>query len=242
MNNSYSPGKNFIGGYTDHDGTIEFYSRIKSILLSTHTVVDIGAGRGAWQFDECLARRHARDIKGQVHQFIGVDVDPVVLSNGMTHYNIVYDGISIPLPSQSVDCIISDYVLEHLESPLTFAAEVQRLLRPGGYFCARTPHLLHHAVLASRFFNLFNVSDIVFGAQPEREPKDVFPAYYRMNTIRSVRSAFADFANYSYVYRCDPAYFFGSEFIYKILQNSFHFAPSVLTGNLFVFLQKAANK
>jgi hypothetical protein len=78
MLQSFDPAASMLNGYLPLDGTIEFYGRINSILKSTDTVLDWGAGRGGWYFeDKCETRRLLRDIKPKVQRFIGADVDPI---------------------------------------------------------------------------------------------------------------------------------------------------------------------
>ena len=48
----FIPGENLLGGYHELDGTIEFYGRINAILKSSDSVLDLGAGRGSWHFED----------------------------------------------------------------------------------------------------------------------------------------------------------------------------------------------
>ena len=146
----YRPADEFIGGYTPNDGTIEFYARIKALICPEHKILDLGAGRAEWfEDDQCEYRRNIRLIKGHVSEVIAADVDEAVLYNRTSDRNLVFDK-TIPLPDQSIDVIIADYVLEHVVDPEGFAAEVRRLLKPGGIFCARTPHKFHYVSIGAR--------------------------------------------------------------------------------------------
>src|SRR5215831_18958801 len=109
----FDPNARYLGGYHPLDGTLEFFGRLHSVLRPTDTVIDVGAGRGAWYFeDRCSARRAVRDIKPHVKAYIGVDIDPVVMTNPTTTENIVMDA-TMPLPALSADVVLADYVLEH---------------------------------------------------------------------------------------------------------------------------------
>src|SRR6476646_3406805 len=82
MSAYFNPEFRMAGEYLPLDGTIEFYGRVNAIVKPTDVVVDLGAGRGAWYFeDTCETRRRVRDVRARVGKVIGVDVDPVVLSN-----------------------------------------------------------------------------------------------------------------------------------------------------------------
>ena len=199
-----SPGKYFLGGFTSNDWTIEFYERVKAFTRKEHTVLDLGAGRGAWIEDDiCEYRREIQTLKGYVREVIAADIDEAVMKNQSSDRNIVMGG-GVPLPNASVDIIISDYVLENVQDPESFASEVQRLLKPSGVFCARTPHKYSYIALGARLVPNRRHSDVLKNLQPERRSQDVFPTAYKLNTISAYRSYFGEFQNFSYVFRADP--------------------------------------
>lgn len=235
----FNPEKDFIGGFTSNDGTIEFYNRVNALVNRDSIIVDLGAGRAAWfESDHCEYRRQLHSLKNKSQHLIGVDIDEAVLQNRSTHENLLLINGNIPVDDASVDLVIADYVLEHVDNPAKFASEVRRVLRVGGVFCARTPHLLNYISLAARAVP-DSAHGIVLGrAQPNRKPEDVFTTRYKMNTIRKVRNVFLEFDDYSYIYRTDPAYYFGSKVIYKILNIVHHVLPKFISGNIFVFLVK----
>ena len=49
---SFNPSKNMVGGFTDNDGTIDFYLRVNSLINKDSIVLDLGAGRAAWYEDD----------------------------------------------------------------------------------------------------------------------------------------------------------------------------------------------
>ena len=59
----YDPNAKKIGGYSENDGTIDFYSRINCLVNDDSIVLDFGAGRGAWAEDEILFRKNIRNLK-----------------------------------------------------------------------------------------------------------------------------------------------------------------------------------
>ena len=75
----FDPGKNLLGEYGPLDGTMEFYGRINAIIKNTDFVLDLGAGRGSWFFDDnCSYRRNIRNIKDKVKFLVGVDMDKAI--------------------------------------------------------------------------------------------------------------------------------------------------------------------
>jgi ubiquinone/menaquinone biosynthesis C-methylase UbiE len=54
---------------------------------------------------------------------------------------VTWDGTSIPLLDDSVDCAIATEVLEHSSQPATVLAETRRVLRPDGFLFLTVPFL-----------------------------------------------------------------------------------------------------
>jgi ubiquinone/menaquinone biosynthesis C-methylase UbiE len=241
MNKSamYDPDNDFLGGFTSSDGTIEFFARVNALLKPSFTVLDLGAGRGAWFYlDQCEYRKSLRTIKGRVREFICADVDEAVLANPTSDKNILIKDHRIPLEDASVDLILCDYVLEHVIDVNSFRDEISRVLKPNGCFCARTPHRLHYVSFCARIIRNSRHAKFLALVQPTRQPEDVFPTVYQLNSLRQIRRVFSGWANYSYLFSSEPRYFLGRRFVYRLLKFLHDYAPKALTGNLFIFLRK----
>lgn len=238
MSRKYKPEDQYLGGFTPNDGTIEFYGRIKAFARPEHTVLDLGAGRAAWfEDDPCEYRKEIQMLKGCVNEVIAADIDEVVLENRSSDRNILITE-KVPLPDSSVDIIVADYVLEHIQNSEEFVSEVRRILRPKGIFCARTPHKYNYVAIGARMVPNSKHSDYIKHLQPERKSKDVFPTAYKLNTLSSIEKNFKGFASFSYIFRTNPSYYFGKQYIYGALEILHKFSPSWFFGNLFVFLRK----
>ena len=68
------------------------------------------------------------------------DIDEAVLNNKSVDKALLLKDLKLDLPNNFFDLILADYVLEHVDNPESFKNEINRLLKPGGWFCARTPH------------------------------------------------------------------------------------------------------
>jgi SAM-dependent methyltransferase len=238
----YNPAENTIGGFLSNDGTIEFCNRINALLQPDFTVLDLGAGRGSWYTDECEYRKDLRRIKGKVKEYVCADIDEAVLSNPTSDKNLVICDNRVPLEDHSIDLILSDYVLEHVVDVESFKSEITRLLKPGGYFCARTPHAMHYVSVFARVIrNPMHVRVLRF-LQPRREARDVFPTAYKLNSLRRVRNEFPGWINYSYIHSSDPQYFFGSRTLYRLFRILHAVLPRSTTGNVFIFLKNGQKK
>lgn len=223
------------------DGTIEFFGRVQSLLRPTDIVIDLGAGRGAWYYnDKCAGRRRLRDIRSTASRVVALDVDPVVLTNPTATDNAVIVDGCFPVEDNFADAIVADYVLEHVIDTGQFIREIDRVLKPGGFFFARTPHKLQYISLIARCVANRNHADVLSRAQPTRRPEDVFPTAYKLNTLSAIRDLFEGYEDHSYLYASEPAYYFGKQSIYRLLAAAHRFLPSVFVSNIFVFLKKPA--
>jgi ubiquinone/menaquinone biosynthesis C-methylase UbiE len=235
----YDPADEMLGGFTSRDGTVEFYSRINAILQPGFTVLDLGAGRGAWHYTERSAYKRAlRQLRGKVLEYIGADVDDAVVGNPTTDKNLLIKGGALPVGDETVDVVICDWVLEHIVDVDSFKSEVNRVLRHGGYFCARTPHSFNYVSLAARLVKNSAHVKWLRWVQPKRKAQDAFPTAYQCNTVRAVARHFKGWQNFTYLYTAEPSYYFGRKFVFSVM-NAFHrFAPRALTGSLFIYLRK----
>ena len=235
----YDPADEMLGGFTSRDGTIEFYNRINALLQPGFKVLDLGAGRGAWHDGEKAGyKRKLRNLKGKVAEYIGADVDTAVLGNPTTDRNVLIKDGLLPLEDGEVDVVICDWVLEHIVDVAPFRREVDRVLKPGGLFCARTPHSFSYVSLAARAVR--NSSHVKFlrWVQPNRKAQDAFPTAYQCNTLRAVSRCFDGWKNYTYLYAAEPSYYFGSRPVFHFMNFMHRLLPRAMTGSLFIFLRK----
>jgi len=208
------------GGFTRIDGTVEFYGRVNALLRPNMTVVDLGAGRGQFLEDACTYRRNLQYLKGKVHKVIGIDVDLAVAENAaIDEYFVVAPGAPLPLEDRSIDLIVSDWVLEHVDNPISFSAEILRVLKPGGWFCARTPNKWGMVGIAARFIPNNRHVGFLRRLQPHRQEKDVFPVRYRLNTRSDVRRFFPAplWYNYTYCWNAEPTYHAERETLWRLM-------------------------
>lgn len=158
-------------------GRAEFFEMILA-HTSGGTCLEIGPG------PENTTSRWLASVFGRVD---GLDIDPDALRNPHLAAVYLYDGQSFPLPSATYDLAVADYVLEHVAHPERFLAEVARVLKAGGRFFFRTPHLWHYVSLAARVTPRWAQSRV--SAWLRRMPAGShpsYPTYHRMNTWRTI--------------------------------------------------------
>lgn len=232
--------ESFFGGFMPGDGTIDFYARIRTLVDENCRVLDLGAGRGSWfATDVCKTRRNLRLLKGKVAEVVGADVDEAVMQNRTVDRKVVFRiGQPLPFEDAAFDIVIADFVLEHVENPEEFASEIMRILRPGGCFCARTPHKFNYVSIAASLTRNTKHASVLKSVQPQRDEVDVFPTFYRLNTRGAIKQYFPDAIDRTFLFSTNPSYFFGKRFIHSALKKLHGVLPEVASGNLFVFLQK----
>jgi SAM-dependent methyltransferase len=230
-----------FGGFSDVDGTLRFYVRVRGLITpGESTVLDIGCGRGERFLSQPRIVRETCSFKGYARHVLGIDVDPAAATNPSLDAFSLIDGPRWPADDQSINLCVSDYVLEHVEHPDAFVAEVRRVLRPGGYFCFRTPNAWGYVPLVARMIPDSLHHKVLGKAQPHRAHQDVFPTYYRANSRRRLRRLLGDAGFESCIYstEAEPAYFGFSPIAYAAAYYVHHWLPSPLRSTLLGFARK----
>jgi SAM-dependent methyltransferase len=104
------------------DALVAQLPRFSGVLL------DVGCGKMPYR--GLLASAPAR-----VERYIGLDVEGGVHGKA----DMVFDGRTIPLADESVDCALATEVLEHCPEPGDLLREIRRVLKPGGFFFFTAP-------------------------------------------------------------------------------------------------------
>ena len=106
-------------------------------------ILDLGCGSGALL--ERLAGMGYRDLTG-------VDIKPPASEGCITYSQADLDCFRLDCPDGAFDLALAVEVIEHIENPGLFLAELARLLRPGGIGLFTTPNL--HSAQAKLLFGL----------------------------------------------------------------------------------------
>lgn len=181
--------------FSDHrltvDSAVVLFTMAQSLAADARVIVDVGCGRGAMVDPPAPSgERRMHDLRGQGRQFIGIDVDPAGAENPVIDEFRLIEGDRWPLEDGSVDLAVCDWVLEHIQHPQAFVAELHRVLRPGGAFLARTVSKRSPLSLGARLVPNRNHSKVVGRLQPGRPEQDVFPTVYGMNTVPDLTALF----------------------------------------------------
>src|SRR4030042_3691166 len=112
-----------------------FREKIKKIFLEKNTVIDIGGGlrispEKGNRYDK--NREWIRSYAEKVNYKI---LDPIPDYNP----DIIGDIHNLPFADNSIEAIICLAVLEHVETPIKATAEIQGVLKPGGFCLINVP-------------------------------------------------------------------------------------------------------
>lgn len=134
--------------------------------LDAHAdVLDIGCGSG---------NSYARAVARGARSYVGVDVSDAAVeaarASGLDA-RVIDDAAELPFEDGSFDVVLCVEVLEHLFSPDRAAAEIRRVLRPGGRLVASSPNVAYWRLRANLAFGLWNpLGDELSIEQPWRDP------------------------------------------------------------------------
>jgi ubiquinone/menaquinone biosynthesis C-methylase UbiE len=127
--------------------------------------LDVGCGSG---------NSYAHGIVSRGASWTGVDVSANAVDaarrSGLDA-RVIEDAAELPFPDASFDLVLCIEVLEHLFSPHKAAAEIRRVLKPGGRLVASTPNVAYWRLRANMLFGLWNpLGDELAIEQPWRDP------------------------------------------------------------------------
>ena len=219
------------------DGTTEFYQMVLERLRPEDRVLDLGCGFG----------RKETDVRSSARMVVGCDIGDDLKENRFVSEKALGSAYQLPFQTASFDAVLMDYVLEHIESPATCAAEIFRVLKPGGKLLFRTPNLFHYVALISHAtpFSFHRKAVRWIQKSPDINP---FATYYRVNTKKAVKRCFesAGFVadeirmvekEPSYLVFARPALLLGYGYE-RLVNMSDRFAQ--LRSNIFGFFRKPA--
>lgn len=96
------------------------------------TVLDVGCG--------FMPYREIVVSNPHVEKYIGMDLEASGLYSA-AEPSLKWNGETIPLPDESVDCVMATEFLEHYSEPEKILAEILRVIKPGGRFFATVPFI-----------------------------------------------------------------------------------------------------
>ncbi len=158
-------------GYEDRCDRLSLRAMLKG---ASGTLLDLGAGFG-----------RLADEYGAFDHVTLVDASPVMVSAARERIGpnprftiIEAEGASMPIPTGSIDVVVSVRLLLHIQEPGPVFAEIARVLRPGGRLILEFPNRGH---LVSRLRYLVRRQDWAPGAP---EPHEYLPGHFSHQPAR----------------------------------------------------------
>jgi SAM-dependent methyltransferase len=159
-------------------GTEVFHQICQSHYSGGGCILEIGAGP---------ANVTSAFLAG-IGNVTGLDVSAEVRNNPNLAEAYVYDGLTMPFPDRSFELCVSNYVLEHIVDPEHHFEEVSRILKPGGFYCFRTPNRWHYVAMVSSLLPHsmhVRLANRLRGL--DEDAHDPWPTVYRANTRASLQ-------------------------------------------------------
>jgi SAM-dependent methyltransferase len=164
--------------YPDY-GRDRFVELLSENIRSSDRVLEIGAGSG---------KNHQNhfNLRGKVARYVGVDLDPSVLTNPFLDESYCAGAESLPFESETFNIVFHNYVAEHFVSPLACNREIGRVLKKAGLLLFQTPSRYAYSSLVAsvtpHWFHGFYVRHFGSG----RSESEIFPTFYRLNDRKTI--------------------------------------------------------
>lgn len=231
------------GGFPRDHARVNFFKHVRALLPENAAILDFGAGRGKFAELDTESVRRITDIRKSASRFAAFDVDKAVLENIETndrHWAEIGD--RLPFEDESFDLIYSTWVLEHIDDAEFYVGEIERILKPGGWFCALTPNKYGAIAMGARFIPDSAHSRVLRFLVPKRKESDTFPTCYRMNTLSDIRRLFPGWRNGSYHFDGSIGYHANMLVLMRFWRVVQWVTPSFLSKLLMIFVQKPSSR
>jgi SAM-dependent methyltransferase len=177
----------FAGWFARPDARTIYRERLDRHLAGARRAVHLGAG----------ARHPSKVTSADLSrlELLAVDVSVSSLLRNAYPARVAAWGHRIPLRSETVDVIFSEYLMEHVADPAATLREAHRVLRPGGTLLWLAPNLWSYQGVLTRLtpFRVHRwVNRALEPVTSRTAARDVFPTYFRINSIPRIRRSLAE--------------------------------------------------
>jgi len=145
--------------------------------------LDIGCGHqlfADWMTSE------ERELVSQVEEIVGIDRDASGIAKHQSlDLRVIGNLETLPFSGNRFDMVTANMVIEHIERPGIVLTEELRVLKNGGKFIFHTPNRNSFQNMVLRKMPQ-RAKTMLARVLEGRGEEDVFPAFYRFNTVADV--------------------------------------------------------
>jgi len=165
---------------------VQFPPDVHPYAILDRAILDrLGPSASVLEIGCCRDAASLAALVGRAGRLRGIDL--VEFRASPPHVELIRASVSsMPeIEGGSVDLAFSRSVMEHIEDVAGAYAEIARVLRPGGAYIFLTPNLYDYATIVARLVpNRFH--PWIVNKVQGRAEQDVFPTFYRSNSIQDV--------------------------------------------------------
>jgi ubiquinone/menaquinone biosynthesis C-methylase UbiE len=129
-----------------------------------------------------------QELIARAAQVIGLDYDlPSLIKHRTIKTKVQGSATELPFADSLFEMVTANMVVEHLDNPQVQFREVNRVLKPGGFFIFHTPNEYGHFSMMRKMVPSFAVkklSKMLDG----RDAEDVFEVHYKANNSQAIEN------------------------------------------------------
>jgi len=166
-----------------------YVRQVKKLFRDGCRWLDAGGGRRI--FFDLYDGEH--DLVARSRLVVACDIDQESLRDHVSiRHRVCGDLSALPFPSRSFDMVTCGMVVEHMADPLASIQELGRVLDHGGKLLIHTVNLWGYPTLIAQAAKLipFPLRRWLISRVTTRKEEDIFPTYYRCNTLSTMRRLF----------------------------------------------------
>jgi ubiquinone/menaquinone biosynthesis C-methylase UbiE len=174
---------------------LRYQALLDSIVGRDTAWLELGCGKRI-----CADETLNRELPGRARFVVGVDLDPHLREHDSIRNLVRCDASALPFRDGAFNLVTSSFVFEHLERPDAVLGEIARVCGPGARVVVFTPNLANYGMIVAAAtpyrFHLWYKKIAYFFARGDwtDHDDDMFPTYYRANTVARLRKLMDDAA------------------------------------------------
>ena len=147
--------------------------------------LDLGCGH---RFLPSWSRVNEQELVKDCQNVIGLDYDmPSLAKHETLPFKARADITKLPVADSAFQLVSANMVVEHLNAPEAQFREINRVLKPGGFFLFHTPNIYGYTTQLAMLVPEF-IKGTIIRLIEGRTEEDVFPTFYRANSQKHIEA------------------------------------------------------